>query len=242
MESEEMQPRERIILALDGLTPDQAVETAREFRGRVGIGKVGMELFFQEDGGHDVVRRVQDAGEFEIMLDLKIFDIPNTNRGAIRAVRKLKPKFLTVHAQGTKHVAACVDEAGSDIGILGVTVLTSMDQEEWEESAGAGTIAEAVFKRASCALRANAAGIVCSPKELGEFKYDASFGALKRIVPATRPTWASADDQKRVMTPREALAAKADYLVVGRTVLKPPQGMSRLDALDLLCAELQDLP
>lgn len=235
-----MQPHERIILPLDGLTPDQAVEVARDFCGRIGLFKVGLELFLSEGGGHDIVRRVQDAGQCEIMLDLKLNDIPNTMKGAVRAIRSLKPKFFTVHANaGSDHLAACVDEAGPDIGILGVTILTSMGQDAWEESGGGGTIAEAVYMRAELSQAAKVMGIVCSPQELSTLIIaDRNLARLKKVVPGVRPEWSPSDDQKRVMTPHEAFAAGADYLVIGRPILKPPTGISRHEAVERICAEL----
>ncbi len=236
-----MKPYQRIILPLDDLDPDQAVKVATDLRGRVGLMKIGLELWNTRHGGHEIFERVQEAGQCDIMLDLKLNDIPQTMRGAVRSVRDLAPKFLTVHANsGSAHLAACVDEAGPGIGILGVTVLTSIDQGTWVESGGSGPIVEAVHLRAVSSANANANGIVCSPRELGEIVRSErhNFTRLKKVVPGVRPSWAPSDDQKRVMTPRQALAAGADYLVIGRPILKPTAGYSPHQVIDLICEEL----
>lgn len=234
--------QKRIILPLDGMDAETALIMATELRNSVGLFKVGMELFYQEGAGHELVRILQElAPDVGIMLDLKLHDIPATMQGALKSVRALKPRFLTVHAgSGIGHLAACVDMAGPDIGILGVTVLTSIDDEAFRESGGAGSIAETVMARAKCAAAAKCAGIVCSPQELASLK-GVIDSDVYRITPGVRPLWAAANDQKRVMTPGEAIAAGASYLVIGRPILKPPPDIGTpQDAARLIAEEIAE--
>ncbi|MFA5946273.1 MAG: orotidine-5'-phosphate decarboxylase [Patescibacteria group bacterium] len=232
--------RKRIILPLDVPNADAALKVAEMMNGRVGLFKVGLELFLSKHGGHAVVERLQaEAPDTEIMLDLKIKDIPNTNQGAVRSVMELKPRFLTVHADsGIAHVAACVEAAGPKIGILGVTVLTSIDDKAYQESGGIGSIQDAVIARAQCVDMAKGAGIVCSPMELVALSFQIDSN-LYRVVPGVRPAWAAANDQMRIMTPAEAIRAGASYLVIGRPILKPPPAVgSPLAAARLIAEEI----
>jgi len=234
--------RKRIILPLDGMDPVTALATAVALKDSVGLFKVGMELFFSEGGGHSIVRQLQDiAPEVGIMLDLKLHDIPATMQGALKSVRVLKPRFLTVHASsGVSHLAACVDAAGPEIGILGVTVLTSINDKAYQESGGVGTIQDAVIARALCVAVAKGAGIVCSPLELAALS-GVIDSDVYRVVPGVRPAWASANDQARIMTPAEAIRAGASYLVIGRPITKPPAAIgSPLAAARLIAEEISE--
>ena len=211
-------PRERLILPLDVPDAASALSLAKRLKDSVGMFKVGLELFVAE--GPSVVRQLRDeCPDVEIFLDLKVHDIPNTMRGAIRSARKLGAKFITVHTgSGTAHLAACVEEAEGTVGILGVTVLTSQDEHACREAGHTRSPQELVQMRAVCAREAGCAGVVCSGQELGQVKSVAP--ALYRVVPGIRPQGAATGDQKRVMTPALAIEGGATHLVVGRPITK----------------------
>ena len=208
--------RDRLIAALDVPTRAEALALAGALAGHVGMLKIGLQLFVAE--GPDVVRAIRQAHpQLEIFLDLKLHDIPNTMRGAIRSARSLGVRFLTVHAgSGTTHLRACVEEAGDDLGILAVTVLTSQDAAACEQAGHTRSPADLVVRRAECAREAGCAGIVCSGQELAGVVEVAP--DLYRVVPGIRLAGGDAGDQKRVMTPARAIAQGATHLVVGRPI------------------------
>ena len=209
--------RDRLIVALDVPHADAALTAARTLAGHVGMLKIGLELFVAE--GPTVVRTLREqVPELEIFLDLKLHDIPNTMRGAIRSARNLGVRFLTVHAgSGTSHLQACVEEAGDDLGILAVTVLTSQDERASRQAGHTRPVEELVEMRAVCAREAGCAGVVCSGQEARKVRAVAP--KLFRVVPGIRPAGTETDDQKRVMTPADALTAGATHLVIGRPIM-----------------------
>ncbi len=221
--------RRRLIVALDVADADAALTAARRLAGHVGMLKVGLELFVAE--GPEVVRRLRAAHpDLEIFLDLKLHDIPNTMRGAIRSARALGARFITVHAgSGVEHLRACVDAAGSELGVLAVTVLTSQDAAACAEAGHTRSPAEIVALRATAARTAGCAGLVCSGRELGRVRQAAP--GLAFVVPGIRPAGGDVDDQKRVMTPGAAIAAGAAYLVVGRPILGADDPAAAADAI-----------
>lgn len=208
--------RERLIVALDVPTAEDALRAAAELEGHVGMIKIGLELFVAS--GPDVVRACRERfPDLQVFLDLKLHDIPNTMRGAVRSARSLGARFITVHAgSGTAHLAACVEEAGDDLGVLAVTILTSQDDRACREAGHTRSTAELVEMRAVCAREAGCAGVVCSGQELHRVRAVAP--DLFRVVPGIRPDGADVGDQKRVMTPGRAIAAGATHLVVGRPI------------------------
>jgi orotidine-5'-phosphate decarboxylase len=221
--------RDRLIVALDVPTQAEALALAGTLAGHVGMLKIGLELFVAE--GPAVVSRIREAHpDLQIFLDLKLHDIPNTMRGAIRSARSLGARFLTVHAgSGVEHLRACVEEAGDELGILAVTVLTSQDAQACVQAGHTRSPGELVVLRAECARQAGCAGIVCSGQELRGV-VDAA-PALFRVVPGIRPAGAEAGDQKRVMTPAQAIADGATHLVVGRPVLQAADPAAAADAI-----------
>lgn len=225
--------RRRLIVALDVPDAESALAAAHRLSGHVGMLKVGLELFVAE--GPAVVRALRrEVPELEIFLDLKLHDIPNTMRGAIRAARGLGCRFITVHAgSGTAHLKACVDEAGPELGVLAVTVLTSQDGAACREAGHTRTPPELVAMRAAVARAAGCAGVVCSGQELAAVR--AAAPGLACVVPGIRPSGADAGDQKRVMSPEQAIADGAAYLVVGRPIMAAP---SPADAADAIVAEM----
>ncbi|MCH9680124.1 MAG: orotidine-5'-phosphate decarboxylase [Deltaproteobacteria bacterium] len=221
--------RERLIVALDVPSADQAMALAGRLAGHVGMLKIGLQLFVAE--GPSVVRRIREAHpELEIFLDLKLHDIPNTMRGAIGSARGLGVRFLTVHAgSGVEHLRACVEEAGDDLGILAVTVLTSQDAAACEQAGHTRSPAELVVMRAGCARESGCTGIVCSGQEL-QGVVDATPG-LFRVVPGIRPAGSDVGDQKRVMTPAQAIGDGATHLVVGRPIRNADDPAAAADAI-----------
>ncbi len=224
-----LEPRDRLIVALDVADADAALEVARRLSGHVGMLKIGLELFVAE--GPSVVRRVREvAPDLEIFLDLKLHDIPNTMCGAIRSVRAFGVKFLTVHAgSGTAHLQACVEAAGDAVGILAVTVLTSQDEVACRQAGHTRALEELVEMRAVCARDAGCAGVVCSGRELSRVRAVAP--RLARVVPGIRPAGADLGDQARVMTPARAVADGASYIVVGRPILQAQDQAAAADAI-----------
>lgn len=213
-------PKSRIIVALDVPDTSAALCAVKELAPYVGMVKIGLELFVSE--GPSAVTSIREAApDLDIFLDLKLHDIPNTMRGAIKSARKLGARFLTVHAgSGLEHLKACVQEAGDELGILAVTVLTSQDKLACEQAGHTKTPAELVVQRAKIAAEAGCAGIVCSGAELAKVVEVAP--DLYRVTPGIRPANAQHDDQKRVMTPRDALGAGSTHLVIGRPIMAAP--------------------
>ncbi|MBA3549441.1 MAG: orotidine-5'-phosphate decarboxylase [Nannocystis sp.] len=221
--------RRRLIVALDVADGEAALAAASRLVGHVGMIKVGLELFVAE--GPDVVRRLRTAlPGLEVFLDLKLHDIPNTMRGAIRSARTLGVRFITVHAgSGVAHLRACVEEAGDTLGVLAVTVLTSQDEAACAEAGHTRGPAELVAIRAAVARAAGCAGLVCSGQELASVRTIA--GDLACVVPGIRPAGGELGDQKRVMTPHAAILAGAGYLVVGRPILGAEDPVAAADAI-----------
>jgi orotidine-5'-phosphate decarboxylase len=205
---------ERVIVALD--VPDLAGLTALLDRldGQARFCKVGLELFVAE--GARAIEAVQKRGA-KVFLDLKLHDIPETVGRAVASAKGLGAELLTVHtAGGRAMMQRAADVAQGKPVILGVTVLTSLSDEDLRADGIAGTMREAVVRRARLAEQTGAGGIVCSPQEVADVR--AASATLALVVPGVRPSGAALGDQKRVATPASAIAAGADYLVVGRPI------------------------
>ena len=195
-----------------------ALALGRSLGSGVGGLKVGLELFAAHGG--KAVRAVADLG-LPVFLDLKLHDIPNTVGGAVRALNALPIAYLTVHAGGGRAMLqAAAAEAGDGRTVLAVTVLTSLDDADLRAAGVAGGVSDQVLRLADTALGAGVGGLVCSPREVAPLRE--RFGrAPLLVVPGIRPA-SRGDDQKRTMTPTEALAAGADVLVVGRPITGAP--------------------
>ncbi|MGF1608662.1 MAG: orotidine-5'-phosphate decarboxylase [Kiloniellales bacterium] len=213
---------ERIFVALDTTDLTRAAALARQLAGTLGGVKLGKEFFTAQ--GPDGVRAV--AGGERLFLDLKFHDIPNTVAGAVRAAVHLRPNLLTIHASGGRAMmeaaAQAAREAAEDLGvprplIIGVTVLTSLDDADLAAVGQQGPAGDQVKRLAALAQSSGCDGVVCSPREIAALRA-ASGSEFHLVVPGLRPAWAAAGDQKRVMTPAEALAAGADVLVIGRPI------------------------
>ncbi len=210
----------RILCALDTADLGAALDLARALAGEIGGLKIGNELFSAH--GPDAVARITEAGH-QVFLDLKYHDIPATVAGAVRAAAELGCFALTVHASGgtamLRAAAAAAAAAPNPPLVAGVTVLTSLDDGDLDAVGQSGPVSAQVPRLACLARSCGLGGVVCSPREIAALRA-ALGGEVKLIVPGVRPAWAGADDQKRVMTPGEAVAAGADYLVVGRPITR----------------------
>lgn len=208
-----------IFCAIDTVDMTRAQTLAHALAGSVGGLKLGMEYFYA--CGHEGYRAVAESG-VPIFLDLKLHDIPNTVAGGIRSVLPLKPAIVNVHASGGKAMmqaaAAAASEAGSERPlVIGVTVLTSLDQHDLASAGVASTPRDQVRRLAALAAESGLDGVVCSSHEIEALRQDLGAG-FKLIVPGIRPAGSAASDQKRVMTPQDALALGADILVIGRPI------------------------
>lgn len=219
--------RNPLIVALDVPDADRALALAARLAPVVGAVKVGLELFTA--AGPDIVRRLRAAGA-AVFLDLKLHDIPHTVARAVEAAVRLDVQMLTVHTSGGRAMLAAAEQAACAEArrrgqapplVLGVTVLTSLDDATLGEVGVASGAAAQVERLARLAVGAGLRGLVCSPLELPVLR-----AALPReiqlVTPGIRPPGTDAGDQKRTLGPREAQAAGADWLVVGRPILAAP--------------------
>ncbi len=214
-----MKPSERLFVALDTVDAGRALSLARDLAGLIGGVKLGQEFF--SANGPAGVERVARAG-LPVFLDLKFHDIPQTVAAAVTAAVALRPFMLNVHALGgagmMRAAAGAVAAAGAGRPLLvAVTVLTSLDEGDMRDLGLAGPTLDRVLALARLAQDCGLDGVVCSPLEVAALRREHG-PAFKLVVPGIRPSWAAADDQKRVMTPADAVAAGADYLVIGRPV------------------------
>ena len=204
-----------IAVALDA--PD--LETAARWAGlvtpHVSTLKVGLELYLRY--GPQVVASVRGASGVQIFLDLKLHDIPATVAGAARAVARLRPAMLTVHAAAGPAAIRAAAQAAPDARIVAVTVLTSLDEADLGRIGLAGPTSAAVRRLAVLAVEAGARGLVCSPQEVAEVRAEVGEDIML-ITPGVRPAGSDINDQARVATPEDALRAGADLLVIGRPI------------------------
>ena len=219
----DISPVDRLFCAIDTSKLDDALLLADLLSGEIGTLKLGKEFFTAH--GPEGVRKVAAFGH-KIFLDLKYHDIPNTVAGAIRATQHIKCEVLTVHASGGSAMLRAAVEAANGLGerplkIVAVTVLTSLNDSDLETVGQIGAVSDQELNLARLAEASGLSGVVCSPWEVNalrsEMKEDFAL-----VVPGVRPEWAGEDDQKRVMTPGEAVAAGADYLVIGRPITRAP--------------------
>lgn len=222
-------PQDKIIIALDVPDTAGALRLLDSLGEPPTICKIGLELFTSE--GPSVVKAVHERGS-AVFLDLKFHDIPNTVASAVRSAGDLGVAMTTLHGSGGPLMleAAAQAAGSSDLLLLAVTVLTSMDASQLSITGITSDPESQVLRLAGLAATTGIGGIVCSPLEISAVR--SSFGEKLRIVtPGVRPTWAQADDQKRVMTPSEAVIAGADWLVVGRPItaaVNPKEAFSRI--------------
>jgi orotidine-5'-phosphate decarboxylase len=209
-----MDIRDRVIVALD--LPD--VAAARAMVATLGESatfyKIGYELAFV--GGLELARELISAGQ-KVFIDLKLHDIPNTIEKGVGQIAGLGARFLTVHAYPQTMAAAVKGTAGTDLGILGVSVLTSMDESDLARAGYGMGVPDLIARRAKQAYEAGCAGLVCAASDIAHVRGVVGQG-LKLVTPGIRPAGGTLGDQKRVMTPGEAIRAGADHLVIGRPI------------------------
>ncbi|MEU8173780.1 orotidine-5'-phosphate decarboxylase [Microbispora hainanensis] len=208
-----------IAVALDA--PD--METAARWAGlvtpHVSTVKVGLELYLRH--GPDVIASVRGASGVQVFLDLKLHDIPNTVGAAARAVARLKPTYLTVHAAGGHAMVKAAVEAAPNTQIAAVTLLTSLSEADLGEIGLQGPPTDIARRMAAVAVGAGAQALVCSPREVAAVRAEVG-PDVTLITPGVRPAGADTQDQARVATPEHAIAQGADLLVIGRPITGAP--------------------
>lgn len=230
-----LDPKDRIWVALDVPTLEDARSLAEKLMDaglrRV---KVGLELIHGA-GTPAVIKELAKLGCI-VGLDGKLDDIPNTVKGAVRSIISHDGvAWINLHVSAGEESIRKAVEARGGADIFGVTVLTSIDPEECASIFGEGPSIK-VVQFATMLVNCGAQGVICSPQELA-FLSDPLFGGLYKLTPGVRPVWAPAQDQKRVMTPGEAIEAGADGLVIGRPITKP-EGRTIGEAVESICEEI----
>jgi orotidine-5'-phosphate decarboxylase len=211
----QMDMKHRLIVALDVPSVADAEKAVEELGEAVSFYKIGYQLAFA--GGLQFARDLVAGGK-KVFLDMKLLDIDNTVAKGVENIARMGVSMLTLHAYPKAMRAAVGAANGSDLCLLGVTVLTSMDDADLHEAGYAGTPAELVARRAAQARAAGMGGIVCSAEEAAAAR--GIIGPDMAVVtPGIRPAGGEKGDQKRVMTPRDAIAAGASHLVVGRPIM-----------------------
>lgn len=207
-----------IVLAVD--TPD--LEIAKQWvaatHESISVYKLGLEFFLSF--GQEGIRAIQSETDADIFLDLKLHDIPHTVQGAAKAIASLKPRFLTVHASGGREMVKSAVLAVPETDVTAVTILTSLSEEDLFEIGYASPALESAVALARMSVDAGARAIVCSPLEISAIR--AAVGATPHIItPGVRPlSEVGSDDQKRTMTPKDAISAGASFVVIGRPITK----------------------
>ena len=215
--------RNPIIVALDAPSAEAALELATQLATAVGGFKIGNELFTA--AGPDIVKKIRERGAL-VFLDLKYHDIPNTVAKAVTVATRLDVQMLTVHAGGGTEMLKAAEKAAEETAyqlgrtpplVLGVTVLTSLDSAALREVGLDVNVEYQVRRLAGVATKAGLRGLVCSPLEIGALRKIIP-PQIQLVVPGIRTGAEKADDQKRTMTPKEAMAAGATWLVIGRPI------------------------
>ncbi len=219
---------ERIILALDIDNPKKAKEIVKKTEARIHFYKVGLQLFLA--GGFDIIEWIRGRGH-KIMVDLKFFDIPETVKLAVAQLNDRGVTFATVH--GNDPIIRAAVEAKGDVGLLAVTVLTSFGEEDMREMGMTKSIEDLVYFRAKRALELGCDGVVSSGLEAARLRENLG-DKLMIVTPGIRPganVYDNSDDQKRIVTSREAILSGVDYVVVGRPITKAVDPLSVIATL-----------
>jgi len=212
-----------IIAALDVPTAEQAIKLAKQIAPAVGAFKIGSELF--TSGGPDIVKKIR-ATDAAVFLDLKFHDIPNTVAKAVASATRLDIQMLTIHTSGGSEMMRAAEKSARDTAmqagvssplVLGVTVLTSHDATTLEEIGLQPNVGTQVERLANLAVKAGLRGLVCSPLEIAALRQFLPFH-VQLVTPGIRTGAEAADDQKRTLSPKEAMAAGANWLVIGRPI------------------------
>ena len=222
-----MDARERLIVALDLPTIAAAEAMVAKLGESASFYKIGYELAFA--GGLSFTSALIAAGK-QVFLDLKLHDIGNTVAKGVESVAQTGATFLTVHAYPQTMKAAMEGKRGSKLKILGVTVLTSYDDSDLFGAGYKLGVSALVLQRATQARELGVDGLVCSAEEAAKLRTVVGPG-LSLVTPGIRPAGSTRDDQKRIMTPEKAIAAGADYLVVGRPIIEAGNPKAAADAI-----------
>jgi orotidine-5'-phosphate decarboxylase len=224
---------DKIVVALDVPTGKEALALVEQLRDQISFFKVGLQLFTA--AGPELVREVVENGS-KVFLDLKLHDIPSTVAKAVESAVKLSVDMLTIHLSGGETmIRAAVEAANKQVMVLGVTVLTNHTDETLNSIGVSEALEKHVLRLADLGMQCGVGGLVASPREAASLRRQ--FRENIRIVtPGIRPSWAATGDQKRVTTPRAAIEAGADYLVIGRPITADPNPSN---AVERLLAELQ---
>ena len=221
---------DKIIVALDVPSEKEALKLVTDLHSEVGLFKIGLQLYTAAGAG--IIGGINFLSK--VFLDLKLHDIPNTVANAVEAASKRGVEMLTIHLSGGAEMIQTATERKGKMSILGVTVLTSANEQTLKQTGVSDRIDNQVLRLAKLGVENGIDGIVASAHEIKALR--AEFGnKIKIVVPGIRPTWSEAGDQKRTMTPREAIEAGADYLVIGRPITshKNPR-----EALEKILAEI----
>lgn len=233
--------KEKLVLALDVDNKEKAETLVKELKDYVGVFKVGKELFTAE--GPSIFKMIRDNGG-KIFADLKYHDIPNTVASAARTLVRHGVEIFNVHASGgyemMKKTREAIEDESAKLGVkrpvfLAVTVLTSLNDDDMKRIKVSESAKEHVLTLAKLAKEAGADGIVCSPQEIEMIKREIGVDFIT-LTPGVRPVWAAAGDQKRVMTPKEAVDKGTDYIVVGRPITG---AADRIDAARKIVMEME---
>jgi orotidine-5'-phosphate decarboxylase len=216
------QPKDYIVFPLDLPDYDKAMSYVERLKDHVGLFKVGLELFISQ--GPDILKSIRDAGGAGIFLDLKLHDIPATVQRAFMAASVHGPEFVTVHCdEGEEILRSVAENNPAGTKILAITVLTSLDQEKLRalgyREEYANDISALVLQKARIAKAAGCHGVVCSGLEVAMIKREIG-PDLIAVTPGIRPSWSivDLDDQKRIVTPADAIRNGSDYVVIGRPI------------------------
>ncbi len=233
-----MKSKKHIILALDVADHEEALDIVKTFKDHIDIFKVGSELFTAV--GPKIIEDINSMGK-KVFLDLKYHDIPNTVAKTSRVAADLGVFMFNIHALGglemMKQAAETLVKASLKKNIkrpklLGVTILTSIDHTAMKNEMGINhRVSTQVKHLAGLALKAGLDGVVASPEDIEMLRSYCGSGFLI-VTPGIRPSWAGQDDQKRIMTPKRALARGADYLVIGRAVMSQPNPVKALELIE----------
>jgi len=224
-----MRNSSQVILALDFSDMASTVEMINLTKEHIGIYKLGLEFYLAQ--GKSGVKEIQSRfTDIEVFLDLKLHDISNTVAGACRSVADINPKFLTVHASGGSKMISAASSALPKVEITAVTILTSLDQEQMLAMGLSENIENLTLSLAKNAVNSGARAIVSSPQEVSLLRKHLG-EKVTLITPGVRPSGAERDDQERIMTPRQAIEAGADFVVIGRPITKASDPKQAAEAI-----------